>query len=106
MNGKLENLAPPSTKVDRPETVTAISFATGNKRGAITLVAKTETQGILKGYLDAFKVNRVHHGTLKELDSGVVPLQQAFQLQIGFFPKICFKLCLFRLNGEKLGREN
>jgi hypothetical protein len=37
-------------------------------------------------YLDALKVDSVHHGALKKLDGGVVPLQQTFQLQVGFLP--------------------
>lgn len=37
-------------------------------------------------YLDALKVDRVHHGALKKLDGGVVPLQQTLQLQVGLLP--------------------
>lgn len=37
-------------------------------------------------YLDPLQINGIHHGALKKLDGGGVPLQQAFQLQIGFFP--------------------
>lgn len=37
-------------------------------------------------YLDPGQINGIHHGALKKLDRGGVPLQQAFQLQIGFFP--------------------
>jgi hypothetical protein len=40
----------------------------------------------IKIYLDPLQINGIHHGALKKLDGGGVPLQQAFQFQIGFFP--------------------
>ena len=36
--------------------------------------------------LDPGQINGIHHGALKELDRSRVPLQQTFELQVGFFP--------------------
>ena len=35
--------------------------------------------------LDSFKVDGIHHCTLKKLDGGVVTLEETFQLKVGLF---------------------
>lgn len=40
---------------------------------------------LLYSNLDSFKVDGIHHCTLKKLDGGVVTLEETFQLKVGLF---------------------
>lgn len=44
--------------------------------------------------LDSFKVDGIHHCTLKKLDGGVVTLEETLQLKIGLFSESVVGSCM------------